>query len=58
MALPQPPADIAVLISGQDVVSHHIGIEIHLDLGIQGDDLQGGGQVFDEELLGFVHLIA
>ena len=42
---------------GQVVVGHYIRVEIHLDLSIQGNDPQGGGQVFDEEFLGFVQVI-
>ena len=49
--------DIPVLVSDQAVVGDHIGVEIDLDLGIQGDDLQGGGQIFDEEFLGFIQII-
>jgi len=48
---------IPVLVTDQAVVGNHIGVEIHLDFGIQGDHLQGGGQIFDEELLGLVQVI-
>ena len=30
--------------------------EVHLDFRIEGDDLQSGGQVFDEQFLGFVQV--
>jgi hypothetical protein len=50
-------SDIAVLVPDQAVVGHHIRVEIHLDLGVQGDDLRGGGQVFDEEFAGLVDII-
>lgn len=38
----------------QAIVGHHVGVEIQLDLGIQGNHLQGGGQVFDEQFAGFI----
>ena len=41
----------------QAVVGDHIGVEVELDLGVEGDDLQGGDQVFDENLLGFIEII-
>jgi len=55
--LQQPSADIPVLIPDQAVVGDHVRVEVDLDLGVQGDDLQGGGQVFDEQFLGLVQVI-
>ena len=49
--------DITIFVANQAVVGHHIGVEIDLDFGIQGDDLQGGGQVFNEEFAGFIDIV-
>jgi len=57
VASPQPSAEIPVLVPDQAVVGHYIRVEIDLDLGIQGDNLQGGGQIFDEEFLSFIEVI-
>ena len=54
MAFAAVVGDIPVFVTDQAVVGHHIRVEIHLYFGIEGDDLQRGGQVFNEELLGFV----
>jgi len=43
-------------LNGQVVVGHHIGVEIDLHFGLQVDHLQGGGQVFNKELLGLVQV--
>ena len=48
-----PSADIAVLVSDQTVVDDHVGVEVDLDFGIEGDHLQCGSQVFNEEFASF-----
>jgi hypothetical protein len=49
--------DIPILVADQEVVGETIRVEIHPHLGIQSDDLQGGGQVIHEEFLGFIKII-
>ncbi len=39
---------LAVLITDQAVVGHHVGVEIHLHLGVVGNHLQAGGQFLDK----------
>jgi hypothetical protein len=46
-------AGIGLLEAGSQVS----GVEIYLDLGIESDHLQSGGQVFHEQLLGFIEII-
>ena len=50
-------SDVPVFVPDQAVVGDHIRVEVDLDFGVQGDHLQGGGQVFDEEFLGFVQVV-
>jgi hypothetical protein len=44
-------------ISLLEAVSQVPGVEIYLDLEIESDHLQGGGQIFDEQFLGLVQII-
>ena len=41
-------------VADQAVVGHHTGVKIDLDLGIQRNHLQGGGQIIHKEFTGLI----
>jgi hypothetical protein len=57
VAKPQPSADIPILVPDQAVVGDYVGVEIDLQLGIEGNYLRGGSQIFNKEFPGFIEII-
>jgi len=41
----------------QAIVGDRVGVKVDLDFGVQGNYLQGGDQVFDEEFASFVQVL-
>ena len=47
----------AILEADQAVAHDHLGVEVHLHLGIHGDGLQGARQLVDEQAAGLVQVV-